>query len=438
MLLWSVIAAAFIGPGTVATAASAGAAMDLELLWALAFSTIACFVLQEASARLTWASGNPLARALRLQFSAGWLRLAVPILVVGAVIVGCAAYEAGNVLGGVAGAEMALPLSREALTVLCGAAAAGLLFLGAPRRIALALSVLVAAMGVAFVATAVVLGPAPGELLTGTLVPRLPAGAGLLVVGLVGTTVVPYNLFLGSGLAKGGAGGEDLGILRFGLAVAVGLGGIVSMAVLVVGSAVDGELSFAGLAAVLAEGLGSWASTFFAVGLFAAGFSSAVTAPLAAAITARGLFGRDDAPERWDHRSWRYRAVWGGVLATGIAFGLSGVRPEPVILLAQALNGLLLPFVAVFLLLAVNDGRWMGERHRSGIWSNGLGVIVTGVTFGLGLWWLTKAAARAFGTPPISGTVVVAAAALGAVLTGLLLLVTGSRGDHRETRGGRS
>ena len=59
VLLWSVLSAAFIGPGTITTAASAGALYGPRLLWALAFSTLACFVLQEASARLTvWHNGR--------------------------------------------------------------------------------------------------------------------------------------------------------------------------------------------------------------------------------------------------------------------------------------------------------------------------------------------------------------------------------------------
>ena len=81
---------------------------------------------------------------------------------------------------------------------------------------------------------------------------------------------------------------------------------------------------------------------------------------LAAAITARSLFGADD--RRWGERSLRYRAVWGGVLAVGVGFGLSGARPIPAILLAQVLNGILLPLVGAFLLLAVNDRSLMGRR----------------------------------------------------------------------------
>ncbi|MCB1033093.1 MAG: divalent metal cation transporter, partial [Acidobacteria bacterium] len=221
---WSVIAAAFIGPGTVTTAASAGAGFGLELLWALTFSVVACFLLQEASARLTVVSGLSLGQALRQRFHGGFAGAAVLVLVLGAIVLGCAAYEAGNILGGVAGAALAVDLSPPLLTLLCGAAAAALLWAGAPRTVALVLSALVAVMGLAFTATAWLLGPSLPDLLRGAFLPFLPPGSGLLALGLVGTTVVPYNLFLGSGLARG----QGLGETRFGLAVAVGLGGLIS------------------------------------------------------------------------------------------------------------------------------------------------------------------------------------------------------------------
>ena len=49
ILFWSILSAAFIGPGTVTTAASAGAEFSYKLIWALIFSVIACYVLQELS-----------------------------------------------------------------------------------------------------------------------------------------------------------------------------------------------------------------------------------------------------------------------------------------------------------------------------------------------------------------------------------------------------
>jgi Mn2+/Fe2+ NRAMP family transporter len=407
ILLWSVIAAAFIGPGTVTTAAAAGAGFGLALLWTLVFSTVACLVLQEASARLTLVSGRNLGQALRHRYPAGFTGTAVLLLVLGAIVLGCAAYEAGNILGGVAGAVLATGRSPKLLALASGVFAGLLLWFNKPRRVAHLLSIVVAVMGVAFLFTAFQLRPEIGEIFRGALVPSLPTGSALLAIGLVGTTVVPYNIFLGSGLA----GGQSLGDLRLGLAVAIGLGGLISMGVLVAGTAVAGEFSFQALSLVLAERLGSWASTLFGIGLFGAGLSSAITAPLAAAVTARSLFQTADDKERWSERSWRYRAVWLAVLLTGLGFGLSDVAPIPAIVLAQALNGVLLPIVAIFLLLEVNDRRSMGDEGVNGGISNTVMTLVVVVTVLLGISNVARAAARTLGlAAPTHGTLLVLSA----------------------------
>jgi NRAMP (natural resistance-associated macrophage protein)-like metal ion transporter len=197
ILLWSVIAAAFIGPGTVTTAAQAGSDFRFALAWALLFSVVACLVLQEAAGRISVLTGSELGSAIRGRSAASRWGKAGPLLVAVGIILGCAAYEAGNLLGGVAGIRLMTDGTPAVFTVVTGVAAALLLFSGRVRWIARALGLLVAVMGVAFLVTAVRLGPDLGELLSGLLVPRVPSGSTVLVLGLVGTTVVPYNLFLG-------------------------------------------------------------------------------------------------------------------------------------------------------------------------------------------------------------------------------------------------
>lgn len=411
VLLGSVITAAFIGPGTVTTAARAGAFHAYELLWTLVFATMACVVLQEASARLTVVSGRNLGEALRRRFGGGWRGWLVLGVAAAAIVVGCAAYEAGNILGGVAGAELTLALSRPALTLLSAGAAGLLLWIGGTRAVVAAMGVLVAVMGAAFLVTALLLRPELPALLAGLVVPRVPEGSAVLVLGLIGTTVVPYNLFLGSGIARG----QELGLMRFGLAVAIGLGGLISMAVVVVGHAVAGEFSYEALATTLAERLGGWAGVLFSLGLFAAGFSSAITAPLAAAITARGLFAAGADDPRWADAAWCYRGVWLGVLAVGTAFGLAGASPIPVIILAQALNGVLLPIAAVFLLLAVNDRELVGEAVN-GATSNALASLVVAFTVFLGVRSLARAVGSALGVALPEIWVLAASAAVVAVL----------------------
>jgi manganese transport protein len=411
ILFWSVIAAAFIGPGTVTTAASAGANHGLALLWALVFSTAACLILQEASCRITIVSGSNLGQALVRQYG-GTAARSVPVAVMIAILLGCAAFEAGNILGAVAGLELVSGIARRPLTLAVGVSAAIVLSLGSTRVVATLLGGIVAVLGVSFLTAAVALRPDPAALVAGSLMPAMPAGAGLLVLALIGTTVVPYNLFLGSGLPHT----QTLPEMRFGLAVAVVLGGVISMGILVVGSATVGTFSYPALAGALSIRLGAGAPWLLGIGLFAAGLSSAITAPLASAITARSVLGAGRDRE-WTATAWRYRVVWAGVLAVGLAFGLAEVQPIPAIILAQAANGIVLPFVAVFLFIAVNDRRLMGGEGLNGRTSNALMAIVVFVTIVLGVTNVMRAAAGAFGIAlPPERTLLLIAAALAALI----------------------
>ena len=139
ILLWSAISAAFIGPGTVTVCALAGAMHGTALVWALVFSTAACLALQEGAARLTVASGLPLGAAIRRQFGRG-----VAWSVVGVVVLGCAAYEAGNLLGAVAGLGLLLDVDARWLALGAGALAAGVLLQGRADRVARLVGVAVA------------------------------------------------------------------------------------------------------------------------------------------------------------------------------------------------------------------------------------------------------------------------------------------------------
>jgi Mn2+/Fe2+ NRAMP family transporter len=393
ILFWSVISAAFIGPGTVTTAASSGAQFGYSLLWALLFSTCACLILQEASVRITVSSGHNLGQAIRRQFRGKISGLGVILLVLGAIILGSAAYEAGNILGGVAGAQLGTGISKNMLTLIIGLFAGLLLYFGSTQTVAKILGLVVALMGIAFLLTAILLKPSLNQIVKGLLCPSFPMGSGLLIMGLIGTTVVPYNLFLASGLAAG----QKLSEIRFGLSVAILLGGVISMGVLIVGTAIVGEFNFETLAQTLTSKLGNWAKLFFAFGLFAAGFSSAITAPLAASITTKSLF-ETGQKTLWNEKSWRYRCTWAGVLVVGILFGLADIRPIPAIIIAQALNGILLPFIAVFLFLVVNDRKLLGKGVNNTFLNICTSCVVI-VTILLGMTNLSKAITKIFNMP---------------------------------------
>jgi len=423
VLFWSAISAAFLGPGTIATASRAGATHGYELIWALVFSTAACWALQEAAARVTIHSGRSLGELIADWAASGSGRgRLVARSVAGAVVVGCAAYQAGNILGAREGLLLAVDVPAWLATLVCGAGALIVLSAGSRGTIAHGLGLIVAAMGIAFAWCALEIGPDVAALAEGALVPRTPAGSGTLLLGLVGTTIVPYNLFLGSALARGRSGAET----RFALSIAIPAGGAISIAVLVCSTSVAGSVDFAGLADALELQLGSGARHLFSVGLFAAGFSSAITAPLAAGLTWSSVATRAaDRP-----RTARVVAL--SVLFFGLAVGLSGVDALPVILLAQALNGLILPLVGVTLLVAVSDRTLLGARGASGPFGLAAVAISVAAATMLGADALVRAgsAAAGAGEPSIATRLAVALPAAAA------LVLPALRTALRRRRGG--
>lgn len=380
------VAAAFIGPGTVTTATVAGVDYGVALVWALVFSTIATLVLQEMSARLGVVGGMGLGEALRARTRGPLVRFASATLVIGAILIGNAAYQTGNLLGGALGLSELVGGSRRFWGPLLGMVAATLLWTGRYRWVERALVVMVAVMGAVFFATALAVRPDPRALLAGLVPTGLGDGRALMVVlGLVGTTVVPYNLFLHASAARErwGGGEGDLEAARMDTAISVSLGGLISIAVLVTAAALPAGLTRVATAADMARALepllGDWAGAFFAVGLLAAGLSSAITAPLAAAYATCGVMGWNP-----DLGARPARAVWGLVIAVGILLSATALRPVPAIVFAQATNGLLLPLIAGFLLYLANDRELLGARVN-GPRSNAaaLAVVLVAVLLGL-------------------------------------------------------
>ena len=128
--------------------------------------------------------------------------------------------------------------------------------------------------------------------------------------------------------------------------------------------------------------LGDKAQWFFALGLFAAGLTSAITAPLAAAYAVTGALGLSD-----DMQSKSFKAVWFIIIVVGVSVAALGFKPLPAILFAQATNALLLPIIAIFLLVVMNKSTALGEFRNT--WKSNLaGFLVVGTVIGLGLYKL--------------------------------------------------
>lgn len=408
VVLWSVISAAFIGPGTVTTAASAGAQFQLSLLWAVVFSSVACIVLQEVSARLAIVTGLTMGQALTRSYGeqrGRWLKF----LLGGPVILGCAAYEAGNILGGVSGLQLIIPVDTPLLTIVFTIIVAIILWTDRRETIGWLMTFLVGLMGIAFIYLAIGRPFGFAAYASSSFMPYVPTGSELLVLGLIGTTIVPYNVFLGYGVSKG----QTVPLMRVGLTVSVIVGGAITAAILIAGTAVAPFSNFSELSEALHAAVGPLGSAALGIGLFAAGFSSAITSPYAASIIATSVF-------TWEKP--KQRLVWLFVLLTGFAFGISGVRPIPVILVVQALNGLVLPLLTAFLILLINDRILIPPAYRPSVFYNGILLLIFAMVLLMGVHSIDASVASWFEVARLQYSVKAGVALMVTLYLGYVLL----------------
>lgn len=386
------VTAAFIGPGTVTTASQAGASFGYALLWSVVFAVLATIVLQEMAARLGLVARLGLGEAIRKTFVHPVSRTAACGFVIVAIGFGNAAYQTGNLTGAAQGLNLVSgQLAWQHWPVVLGLGACALLITGQYRLIEGVLIALVVLMSLVFIITAVAVQPPADDLVQGMLVPTLPPDSLATVLGLIGTTVVPYNLFLHAASVREKWPvdmplREALAEARLDTTLAIGIGGLITGAIVTTAAAAffghEEFRSFSQLARQLDPLLGGdLARVAFAVGLFAAGLTSAITAPLAAAYAISGILG-------WprDLHAGRFRLVWLAVLAAGMVFAVLFQRsPMETIVVAQIANGLLLPIIALFLLIVVNRADLMGP-YRNTWRSNLLGGLVVLVAAALGVW----------------------------------------------------
>lgn len=384
------ISAAFIGPGTVTVCTLAGVNFQYSLLWALLLSIIACIVLQEMSARVGIISQKGLSACIRQELKNPIIKILALILIFSAIVVGNAAYEAGNISGAVLGITAVTDpiivdlnyFSINIWSLLVGGIAFILLAIGNYKVLERIFIGLVVFMSISFLITAFLVQPDFAAVLRGLLVPTTGTAGLLTVMALVGTTVVPYNVFLHASLVgEKWNRPQDLKIARWELIFAIVLGGVVSMAIVICAAAPNFlEVNTAADLAVGLEPLfGKYATWFIALGLMAAGITSSITAPLAAAYVVQGCLG-------WKGglRSLKFKMVWGFILILGIIFSSLGFKPIEVIQFAQVANGILLPVIAIFLFWIVNKTAVMG-KYRNSLIQNILGFVIIAIAVFLGI-----------------------------------------------------
>ena len=384
----ALVAAAFVGPGTVTTCTLAGVGFGYALLWALVFATFATIILQEMSARLGIITQKGLGEVLGETLEGTFWKWPLFALIILAMYIGNCAYEAGNLSGAALGIQALggeTDLIFAAAVVSISVLAAALLFFGSYKQIEKLLVALVMLMAASFIGTFIIVRPDLAAFGRGLVVPSLPSGSLMIVIALIGTTVIPYNLFLHASAAKTRwTTKEELSDARIDAAAAIGLGGIIT--ILIAATAAASALTSsqeianaADMAKQIEPLFGSLSKYLLGVGLFAAGLSSGIAAPLATGYVVSEILGIKGGVT-----SFKFRMIMLSVIVSGAAISLTGIKPITIIVSAQFANGILLPVIAGFLLFAMNRRTLLGA-HANGLVANLFGGGILIVTTGLGL-----------------------------------------------------
>ena len=351
----------------------AGSQFGFALLWALLLSILITIFLQTTAIRIGIISQKSLSNAIVSQFDSKLIRIVSVILILSAILVGNIAYEAGNISGGVLGLESVFGTIKfsngvNAYSLLIGVFAFIILLIGNNRILERILMILVLFMSFAFFLTAIKIGFDIKSFLSGMFLPKFPDNSLLIIMGLIGTTVVPYNLFLHVSLAKEKWKSPDkLKEARIDTLIAVIVGGFISMCIIISSTSIglDNLNSAIDLAKGIEPVFGSFSKHLISFGLFAAGLTSAITAPLAAAYVTCGCLNWNT-----DLKSFNFRIIWFMVLFIGVVCSSLNISSIEIIKFAQVANGILLPTVTFFLILIANSKKVLGNYANS--WKNNL------------------------------------------------------------------
>ena len=376
--------AAVVGPGIItanvdndaggiATYSIAGAHFGYSLLWTLIPITLALIVVQEMSARLGAITGKGLGELIRENYG---LRATFYLLV--ALLV----TDIGNTVAEFAGWAAALEIFGipRFVSVPIGAVVVWWVVVKGNYKSVEKIFLIACTVYLTYIVSALFARPVWKDVLKQTFEPRIESSAAwvLMIIGVVGTTIAPWmQFYLQSSIVEKRIGPEEYKLSRWDVIVGCVLTDVVAFFIIVACGATlfPKGIRIAGAeeaALALRPLAGKWAGALFAFGLANASLFAASILPLATAYSiCEGLGFEAGVNKTWSEAP-QFNALYTFmiVVSAGIIL-IPGVPLFPVLFLSQVLNGLLLPFVLVFMCLLVNRRELMGE-HVNGRWWNAI------------------------------------------------------------------
>ncbi|HEY6492940.1 MAG TPA: Nramp family divalent metal transporter [Trebonia sp.] len=298
-----IAAVAYVDPGNFATNMAGGAQFGYALGWVVIVANLMAMLVQTLSAKLGIATGLSLPEVCRERLP----HRVVVLLWLQAEAVAMAT-DLAEFTGAALGLHLVFGLSLWVSALLAALATFGVLAMevGGFRRLEAAITALVGVVVVAFGLELLMSRPPAAAVAAGAFTPRLPDGAALLAVSIVGATVMPHVIYLHSALVRGRvAGTTDASrrrIFRFEIIdvlCAMGLAGLINLAMLATAAAVffsRGDASAGGDLGRVVSGLngyvGAHAGTVFGVALLVSGIASSCVGTMSGQVVMEGFLRR--------------------------------------------------------------------------------------------------------------------------------------------------
>jgi len=377
---WMRIAAVFavIGPGIItanvdndaggiATYSQAGADFGYSLLWTLIPITFALILVQEMCARMGVVTGKGLSDLIRERFGVKvtfWVLLALVLA------------NLGNTVAEFAGVAQSLEvfgISRF-VSVPIAAAVVWVLVVKGSAKIVERIFLVACLFYVAYLVSGFLARPDWHEVAVGTFKPtlQLTGPALTMVVTLVGTTIAPWmQFYLQSAVVEKRITIDDYPLSRLDVVLGCIVTDVVAFFIVLACGAtifkVGGHINDAKDAAIALGPLaGKYASSLFAFGLFNASLFAASILPLSTAYYVCEAFGWESGIDKRREEAPQFYFLYTALIVVGAGMVLiPGLPLLKLMLLSQTANGVLLPFILVFMLLLAQDGRLMGQ-YRNG------------------------------------------------------------------------
>lgn len=372
-----VISAVVVGPGSVTTASTMGANYGYQLLWVIVFAVIASFFYQLPAIRITLNTGNSIMESVYLRYGK---KVSIPFYC--CLLFGTCVFQAGNFIGAAMAMQYLIPsISLLIWTVIMVMVGFILVWIGKYYLVENITKVLVFIMVAAFLITAIGSAPSVGEVVTEGFSFKLPNNDYMLILAMVATTMVPDIPVSLSALHKKKYCDPDTAegqkplinkvrIAHMDLIVGCVVTGIITTAIIICSAAnlfPKGIIvaSAQDMAAQLTPIVGRYAGVLFSLGLWAAAFSSGMFR-----IGLMPMLYNQATGQEEEMKAIRSRAFMIVTAAVPIVIVfLWGSAPASLVITAQAINGILLPFICAVVWKISSDRKYLGKNANK-LWFN--------------------------------------------------------------------